>query len=635
MSADLLFTAVASGQGLQANASGKILLGGAQGGLPAGLENFTQVLLARLSENANDPKQHGKAAATPLESDNPLLTKTPKLSLAQLVGVTPEIKESIQGLEKILPEGDAGALLQALSLNQKAFDEDLKPLKPEILTSAEEQEKGRKHLPLLYELLGVQSLTSKSILDGQGFGLESNSENNAVTDSNTVDITAPHTPLTGEDLLGAALNAIEPDTAVSADVSGRDISEILDSFTSGLPEDAQDLLAKHPGWLTSLKHVVEAHIKRQAALQSIQTNAEASANAQAAALLDGNLNDSEADTASNGGAAEASIPAPVLALIERLAKQDDSITSGQIDTLKQQLAGLFAGAGLQTLPAEPLQSGTLTPPSLLTQPVEETPSLPQPFNTSDEAETLPETSDFELALEAALKGKTSAQEFQALLKNNSQNAVLHAQGLQHASSHGVSHVLQGWPFTLEGSLFAPAGFFEGSEEQYGLMPAAQAQAQLGSLSSLVTQAHSAGAPHPATALIAVNMQRAANNAGDKTLTFQLDPPELGRVRIQMSFSKDKSLKATIIAEKPESYMMLQRDAQTLERMLHDAGMDGGANLNFELAEQGFDFDQNNQRGGGHDQGGTGHDGENVELIQSTMTWHIDPQTGHMRYDILA
>ena len=119
------------------------------------------------------------------------------------------------------------------------------------------------------------------------------------------------------------------------------------------------------------------------------------------------------------------------------------------------------------------------------------------------------------------------------------------------------------------------------------------------------------------------------------MTFQLDPPELGRVRIQMSFSKDKSLKATIIAEKPESYMMLQRDAQTLERMLHDAGMDGGANLNFELAEQGFDFDQNNQRGGGHDQGGTGHDGENVELIQSTMTWHIDPQTGHMRYDILA
>jgi hypothetical protein len=100
--------------------------------------------------------------------------------------------------------------------------------------------------------------------------------------------------------------------------------------------------------------------------------------------------------------------------------------------------------------------------------------------------------------------------------------------------------------------------------------------------------------------------------------------------------KDKTVKAIVTAEKPETHMMLQRDAQVLERALQEAGLDADGGLSFELAEHGFDFDQHNQRGGGHDEGGTGsglNDGEEVEIIESTMTWHVDPETGHTRYDL--
>jgi hypothetical protein len=91
-------------------------------------------------------------------------------------------------------------------------------------------------------------------------------------------------------------------------------------------------------------------------------------------------------------------------------------------------------------------------------------------------------------------------------------------------------------------------------------------------------------------------------------------------------------------EKPETHTMMQRDAQMLERVMQDMGLDTEGGINFELAEQGFDFDQDNQRGGGHDKGGTGAGGENgeeLDLIETTMTWQVDAESGHMRYNIWA
>lgn len=156
--------------------------------------------------------------------------------------------------------------------------------------------------------------------------------------------------------------------------------------------------------------------------------------------------------------------------------------------------------------------------------------------------------------------------------------------------------------------------------------------------SPVTQANGAAAPHPGSQIVASMMQKNASESGDKVLRLQMDPPELGRVEVHMSIDKNKALKATVIAEKPETHLMLQRDAQLLERALQDSGIDSDGGLSFELAEHGFDFDQQNQRGGGHDQGGQGA-GETaedeIELIESTMTFHVDPKTGYMRFNIMA
>lgn len=196
-------------------------------------------------------------------------------------------------------------------------------------------------------------------------------------------------------------------------------------------------------------------------------------------------------------------------------------------------------------------------------------------------------------------------------------------------------LLQNFPFAAEGSLMSsldlPFGSFESAQASFGnaLTPAA--------LTSVAAQAPAASAAHPATQMISITMQKAASGGENKTLMMELDPPELGRVEVRMTFGKEKTLKAILTAEKPETFLMMQRDSQALERALQEMGLDTGDGLSFELAEQGFDFQQDNNRGGGHDEGGTGAGSENSEeeLIETTMTWHVDPESGHMRYNILA
>lgn len=190
--------------------------------------------------------------------------------------------------------------------------------------------------------------------------------------------------------------------------------------------------------------------------------------------------------------------------------------------------------------------------------------------------------------------------------------------------------LQGWPFTLSGSIFSPAMM---PLDEYGAPIPLPTVTSLGTLTNLVTQAHAASQPHPATQVVAATISKAAANGETKNITLQLEPPELGRVEVRMSFSKDKTVKAIVVAEKPETHLMLQRDGHLLERALFDSGLDAsGSSLSFELANQGYDFDG---RGGDGNGGYARNEGAPEEIIESTMTWRVDPETGHMRYSILA
>ena len=143
--------------------------------------------------------------------------------------------------------------------------------------------------------------------------------------------------------------------------------------------------------------------------------------------------------------------------------------------------------------------------------------------------------------------------------------------------------------------------------------------------------------HPATQLIAMSLQKGSVDGKDKSITLQLDPPELGRVNVKMTFGKDKTVKAIITVEKPETFAMLNRDTHSLERAMNAIGLDADGSINFELSQDGQDFNQD----GNHD-GSRNHafskDGEaeqmEMTLIQNS-TLYVDPETGLVRCNMMV
>ena len=160
------------------------------------------------------------------------------------------------------------------------------------------------------------------------------------------------------------------------------------------------------------------------------------------------------------------------------------------------------------------------------------------------------------------------------------------------------------------------------------------------LTSLINNAPHAAAPHPTSQNVAATITRIANSGDTKNITIQLDPPDLGKVEIRFEFGKDKTVKANVLIEKPETHLMLQRDAHLLEKALQDAGLETDSDsLNFELSEDNYFDQQANKDSEGHGQSQAGNkseseDGEEL-IIESTMDIVIDPDTGLTHVNILA
>jgi hypothetical protein len=102
--------------------------------------------------------------------------------------------------------------------------------------------------------------------------------------------------------------------------------------------------------------------------------------------------------------------------------------------------------------------------------------------------------------------------------------------------------------------------------------------------------------------------------GAHAYEIQLDPVELGRVRVRLEVGKDGSVSAAISADRPDTLAMLRNDARSLHQALQDAGLSTNANsLDFSLSGQRRDgtdwsgFAQNGQGGGQGHSGGQGDD----------------------------
>ncbi|MGH1455688.1 MAG: flagellar hook-length control protein FliK [Alphaproteobacteria bacterium] len=179
--------------------------------------------------------------------------------------------------------------------------------------------------------------------------------------------------------------------------------------------------------------------------------------------------------------------------------------------------------------------------------------------------------------------------------------------------------------------------FDGAPDQqaFGLTQSASQTAMQSSLTNVITQSQSATQPHPATQLVSATIQKAVKAGDDTNIKLRLDPPELGRVEVKMSIDKDNKTKIILTAEKPETFMMLQKDSDVLQRALLESGLDMNGEMSFELASDNHDFNRENS---GQNQGRNADDGTNTDddlITETTMSWHVNPETGHMHYNILV
>ncbi|MBM3569477.1 MAG: flagellar hook-length control protein FliK [Alphaproteobacteria bacterium] len=93
----------------------------------------------------------------------------------------------------------------------------------------------------------------------------------------------------------------------------------------------------------------------------------------------------------------------------------------------------------------------------------------------------------------------------------------------------------------------------------------------------------AAPPTPAEQ-IAIHIQKAAAQ-GAKRIDIALEPGELGRVEVRLDIDRQGNVTASIVAERPETLEMLQKDARGLERGLQGAGLNADQDsLSFSLRQ---------------------------------------------------
>jgi flagellar hook-length control protein FliK len=137
------------------------------------------------------------------------------------------------------------------------------------------------------------------------------------------------------------------------------------------------------------------------------------------------------------------------------------------------------------------------------------------------------------------------------------------------------------------------------------------------------QPHSArGAESAPTSLSALPIEigfRALE--GTKRFDIRLDPAELGRVDVSLSFDKDGEVTAKLTVDRVETLHLLQRDAKTLERAFDQAGLrTSDAGVQITLSDRnagnggGFQAEQERARGSGRREDGEQTSAPITEII---------------------
>lgn len=162
---------------------------------------------------------------------------------------------------------------------------------------------------------------------------------------------------------------------------------------------------------------------------------------------------------------------------------------------------------------------------------------------------------------------------------------------------------------------------------------------------------SAGAAHPATQALAARLEKSSENGESKTQTIsvELDPPELGRVQVHLSYEKGEPMKVKVVTEKEETLSILRRDSHALREALENAGVQtDGSSLSFDMSQDQSAFQQAlNSSGQDHNSRGFNLSGDGttstdltlsipgLEDISTSLNLVTDEKTGHVSYNLLA
>jgi flagellar hook-length control protein FliK len=145
-------------------------------------------------------------------------------------------------------------------------------------------------------------------------------------------------------------------------------------------------------------------------------------------------------------------------------------------------------------------------------------------------------------------------------------------------------------------------------------------------------------PHSAADQVSVQLGKAVPGKNDQ-MVINLKPIELGSVEVKLDFGADGRVQASIMAERPETLEMLQKDFRALERALNDAGLqtDPGS-LSFNLKGQGQGGNQRqfagyNQPGGGRGKGFAGMDIEGPAIPDFAAPQYSASGANRNRLDI--
>jgi flagellar hook-length control protein FliK len=89
-------------------------------------------------------------------------------------------------------------------------------------------------------------------------------------------------------------------------------------------------------------------------------------------------------------------------------------------------------------------------------------------------------------------------------------------------------------------------------------------------------------------LAAVPVEIAAQaKAGTNRFEIRLDPPELGRIDVQLNVDKQGNVTSHLVVDRSSTLDLLRRDAPQLQRALQDAGLKTGSDaMQFSLRDQG-------------------------------------------------